>query len=146
MIIEIVYLNVRDQNGRFVQCKCENAVRTRGWGRQAEVESKCCFFTRSVSESPVWIHVWNYIFLYKCMRYLSGLTVYRHRKCAVIQPHLIPVNTTRRCTASIKPRGLCLEHLTLYASCNVYKNDSQRSYRLLATLAAGIRLSRSLSS
>ena len=31
--------------------------------------------------------------------------------------------------------AFCYSSLLLYASCTVYKNDSQRSYRLLATLA-----------
>ena len=32
----------------------------------------CCIFTRAVSESPVWPHVSNHIFLYKFMRTRVG--------------------------------------------------------------------------
>ena len=45
----IVYFDTRGQNGRLAHCKCENAA-------------------RAVSESPVWPHVSNHIFLYKFMR------------------------------------------------------------------------------
>ena len=51
-------------------------------------------FTQAVSESPVWPHVSNHIFLYKCMRNPDCLTVYRPRKCAVIQLYSRPINTT----------------------------------------------------
>ena len=55
---------------------------------------KCYIFTRAASESPVWPHVSNHIFLYKCMRNASWLTVYRHQKCASTQLHSTAVNTT----------------------------------------------------
>ena len=41
-LYKIVYFDTRGPNGRFAPCECENAVRTRGRGRQAEVEGKCC--------------------------------------------------------------------------------------------------------
>ena len=44
-----------------------------------EVEGRHCIFTRAVSESPVWPHVSNHIFLYKFIR---------------IQLHSTAVNTT----------------------------------------------------
>ena len=47
---KIVYFDTRGQNGRLTHCKCKNAV----------------------SESPVWPHVSNDIFLYKFMRTRVG--------------------------------------------------------------------------
>ena len=70
--IAILYFDTRSQNGRLAHCKCKNTTRTRGRGRQAEVENECCIFTRAVSESPVWPHVSNHIFLYKFMRTRVG--------------------------------------------------------------------------
>ena len=53
--VEIVYFDTRGQNGWLAYCKCKNAA------------GLCCIFTRAVSESPVWPHVSNHIFLYKFM-------------------------------------------------------------------------------
>ena len=68
---EIVYFDTRGQNGRLARRKCKNAAWTRGRGRQAEVEGRG-IFTRAVSESPVWPHVSNHIFLYKFMQTRVG--------------------------------------------------------------------------
>ena len=66
----IVYFDTRGQNGRLAHCKCKNAAWTRGRGRGWRNE--CCIFARAVSESPVWPHVSNHIFLYKFMRTRVG--------------------------------------------------------------------------
>ena len=61
-----------------------------GW-RTASVK----IFTREVSESPVWSHVSNHIFLYNFMRTRVGSPfIYRHRKCTATQLHSTAVNTT----------------------------------------------------
>ena len=49
---------------------------------------------RAVRALRVWPHVLKHIFLYKCMRTPSWLTVYRHQKCAATQLHLTAVDTT----------------------------------------------------
>ena len=50
MCKELVYFDTRGQNGRLAHC----------------------IFTRAVSESPVWPHVSNHIFLYKFMQTRVG--------------------------------------------------------------------------
>ena len=40
-------------HGQFAHFSCKNAARTRGRGRQAEVEGKFCIFTLAVRQLPV---------------------------------------------------------------------------------------------
>ena len=63
---------IRGQNGRLAHCKCKNAALTLDLGLSASAARSCCIFTRAVSESPVWPHVLNHIFLYKFMRTRVG--------------------------------------------------------------------------
>ena len=78
--------------------------------------------TASVKMLHFHTHVSNHIFLYKCMENPSRLTVYRHRKCAVTQPHSTAVNDVNtvtvcvarwRWTAPLKSRRPCFKYFTL---------------------------------
>ena len=131
----MVYFDTRGQNGRLAHCKCENAARTCGRGRQAEVDGKCCIFTRALSESPVWPHVSNHIFLYKLMRpeLAHRLQTSKMRRnstsfnsCQYDNINIVTVSVARRRRiAPFKPRRPCVKHFTTFYA--VIKHVSPKS-------------------
>ena len=110
--VEKVYFDTRDQNGRLAHRKCKNAV----------------------SESPVWLHVSNHIFLYKFMRtrMVHCLHTSEMRRnstsldsCQHDDTDIVTVSLARRrWTAWLKPRSACVKHFTTFSCLGKTLRDS----------------------